>query len=76
MTGWGALELERQTTDDALGRMDYQELVVDRLIRDGIAEEIPYRDQHFPFGVAEIHERERLPDLHIESRIERWNRRL
>src|SRR5712671_2127058 len=74
--GWGALELQRQTADDAFGRVDDEQLVVDRLIRRRLAEEVSHRDQHLPLGVAEIHERQRLPDLHVEARIERRRRRL
>src|SRR5215212_9549131 len=65
------LELESQSADDALGRVDDEQLVVHRLVRCGLSEEIPDADEHFPFGGAEIHERERLSHLHVEPRIER-----
>src|SRR5262245_40533214 len=73
-TGWlrsaGELELERDTADDALGRTDDEQLVVDRLIARDLSEEITDGEEHFPLRRAEVHERQRLPDLHVESRVE------
>src|SRR5262245_21449006 len=64
------LELERQPTDDALWRPDNEELVVDRLVDRRLAEEIADGYQHFPLRAAEVHERQRLPHLDVEARIE------
>src|SRR5688572_27772612 len=63
-------ELQRQTADDSLRRTDHEELVVQRLIGSGVAEEIPDADQHLPFRSAEIHERQGLPDLDVEAGVE------
>ena len=66
-----ALELQGQPADDALGRTDNEELVVDRLICRNLAEKVADGQEHLPLRGAEIHERKRLMDLHVESRIER-----
>ena len=52
------------------GRVHDEQLVVHRLIGAVVAEEVAHRDQHLPFGAAEIHERQRLTHLHVEARIE------
>src|SRR5689334_12146195 len=70
------LEMQGDAADDALGWPNHQELVVERLIAGCVPEEIADREQHFPPGVAEIHERQRLPDLQVETAVESRPRRL
>ena len=64
------LEPHRQAAHDPLGRADDEQLVVDRLIGGRFAEEVANADQHLPLGGAEVHERQRLMDLNVESRIQ------
>src|SRR5581483_3724120 len=66
-----ASEVQSQSADDALGGAHNQELVVHRLIRRRVAEEVADRDEHLPFRRAEIHERQRLPYLDVEACVER-----
>src|SRR5678815_380409 len=65
------LELQRESADHSLRRPDNEELVVDRLVGRNVPEEVADTDQHFPFRRAEVHERQRLPDLNVEARVER-----
>src|SRR5437660_5061506 len=76
-TPWSArpqnatLEAEREPAHDPLGRADDEQLIVERLVGRRIAEEIAHRDQHLPMRRTEVHERERLPHLHVEPAVER-----
>src|SRR5580658_1093733 len=64
------LKPHRQSAHDALGRMDDEQLVVDRLTSGRIAEEVAHAEQHLPPGGAEVQERQRLVQLHVETGIE------
>jgi len=63
-------EPEGQTTHDALGWADNEELVVNGRFIGDFAEQVPHADEHFPVGAGEVHERERLRHLHVEARAE------
>jgi len=60
------LEVESQAADDPLRRAADEQLVVDGLVVGGIAQEIPYGDEHLPPRCGKVHERQRLADLHVE----------
>ena len=66
-----SFRMQRHAADDPLWRADHEELVVDGLVGRRFAEEIPDSEEHLPLRVAEVHERQRLPDLHVEARVER-----
>src|SRR5262249_54232983 len=71
------LEPQCQAPDDALGRTNNEELVVDRLIGRGLTEEVADADEHLPLRAAEVEEGQRLMDLHVEARVDRrrlWSR--
>ena len=44
---------------------------MDRLVGGRLVEEVANREQHLPLGGGEVHERQRLTDLHIEAGVER-----
>src|SRR6188472_3798953 len=61
------LETYRHTAEHALRRMDHKQLVVHGRVGPVFLEEVAHRHEHLPLRVAEIQERQRLVDLHVES---------
>ena len=63
------LKPHQESADDALGRTDDEQFVVDRGRIVWIAKQVAHANQHFPFRAAEA-KRQRLIDLHVESSVE------
>src|SRR4051794_233312 len=65
----GSSEPDEEPADDALGRPDDEQFVVDRAGVGRIPEQVPHADQYFPAGAGEG-ERNRLVQLHVEPGVE------
>ena len=63
-------EPSRQVIGIGLEAQRDEQLVVHRLLVDGLPEEVANREEHLPLGVREVHEGQRLADLHVEPRIQ------
>ena len=65
------LELNGESADDAFRRTDDEELVVGGGVGERVVEQVAHTDEHFPLRGAQVHERQRLVHLQVESRAER-----
>src|SRR5688572_3038796 len=63
------LETYRHTAEHPLWRTNHEQLVVHGCLGPVFLEEIAHSHEHLPLSVAEIQERQRLIDLHVEPRV-------
>ena len=65
----GRSEANLEPADDPLRRPDHEELVVNRAIVDRGTEQAAHTEQELPVALHAVHERQALPQLHVEAAV-------